>query len=560
MNKQKFNELLKPLIEIYDSIEMDMILDMLDRIDNYNSVKGTLKWYLDKLTELKVFEKYNKEIVKKNKKQIKKALEEILESASKNAISVDTLETFNKYTKSNITIDDIYNNNSATNIIKEALKSTENICNLINTKAIQAANEEYRNILNKAYLETSTGIYTYDQSIKLAIDKMAENGIMMANYVSGRKISIESAVRRDVITRANKLVGDIELEAAKEMDTNLVYVDQHLGARTRNKYMTHDYEAHDEWQGKVYMIEGSSDKYANFYEKTGYGEMLGLKGINCYHDFRPYFEWEGIPKEVDINESRRIRKLYDKQREYERKIRHLKREKIINGKMGNTDDYKKAKEKLALINHEYNDFLKENNLNRKVNREYVSKKINVLDAKNKQEKNKPQLPKNNYIDVTREWLDSATPNSNIVEDRQYFEHEGIKYKVDDKNVVLDYSSKEREVAEWLESTFGGEIYMLPRINTPEGIKTADYLFKDEYWDLKEITGVGKNILFHAIEDHEKQAHNFIFDISKTKLSNNEIIERLNKLYSIKKVDWLNKIIVKREEKIIKITKRSDPSD
>lgn len=560
MNKQKFNELLKPLIEIYDSIEMDMILDMLDRIDNYNSVKGTLKWYLDKLTELKVFEKYNKEIVKKNKKQIKKALEEILESASKNAISVDTLETFNKYTKSNITIDDIYNNNSATNIIKEALKSTENICNLINTKAIQAANEEYRNILNKAYLETSTGIYTYDQSIKLAIDKMAENGIMMANYVSGRKISIESAVRRDVITRANKLVGDIELEAAKEMDTNLVYVDQHLGARTRNKYMTHDYEAHDEWQGKVYMIEGSSDKYDNFYEKTGYGEMLGLKGINCYHDFRPYFEWEGIPKEVDINESRRIRKLYDKQREYERKIRHLKREKIINGKMGNTDDYKTAKEKLALINHEYNDFLKENNLNRKVNREYVSKKINVLDTKNKQEKNKPKLPENNYIDVTKEWLDSATPNSNIVEDRQYFEHEGIKYKVDDKNVVLDYSSKEREVAEWLESTFGGEIYMLPRINTPEGIKTADYLFKDEYWDLKEITGVGKNILFHAIEDHEKQAHNFIFDISKTKLSNNEIIERLNKLYSIKKVDWLNKIIVKREEKIIKITKRSDPSD
>ena len=29
MNKQKFNELLKPLIEIYDSIEMDMILDAL---------------------------------------------------------------------------------------------------------------------------------------------------------------------------------------------------------------------------------------------------------------------------------------------------------------------------------------------------------------------------------------------------------------------------------------------------------------------------------------------------------------------------------------------------
>lgn len=377
MNNQKFNELLKPLIEIYDSIEMDMILDMLDRIDNYKSVKGTLKWYLDKLTELKVFEKYNKEIVRKNKQQIKKVLEEILESATKNAISIDTLETFNKYTNSNISIDNIYNSNSATNIIKEALKSTESICNLINTKAIEAANEEYRNILNKAYLETSTGVYTYDQSIKLAIDKMAQNGIVMANYISGRKISIESAVRRDVITRTNKLVGDIELATAKEMNTNLVYVDQHLGARTRNKYMIHDYEAHDEWQGKVYMIDGSNDKYDNFYEKTGYGEMLGLKGINCYHDFRPYFEWEGIPKEVDINESRRIRKLYDKQREYERNIRKLKREKIIDKKMKYDDDYKIASKKLSQLNQEYIKFLNTNDLNRKVAREYVSKDIKI---------------------------------------------------------------------------------------------------------------------------------------------------------------------------------------
>ncbi len=33
--------------------------------------------------------------------------------------------------------------------------------------------------------------------------------------------------------------------------------------------------------------------------------------------------------------------------------------------------------------------------------------------------------------------------------------------------------------------------MLPRVNYPEGIKTADYLFRGEYWDLKEIYGNGK---------------------------------------------------------------------
>ena len=165
-----------------------------------------------------------------------------------------------------------------------------------------------------------------------------------------------------------------------------------------------------------------------------------------------------------------------------------------------------------------------------------------------------------YVDITKDWTNNSTPNSHKVKDRQYFKKDGIKYQVDGKNVVLDYSNKEKEVAKWLENTFGGELYMLPRINNPEGIQTADYLFRNEYWDLKEINGTGKNILFHAIEGHERQAHNFIFDISKTKLTNNEIMERLDKLYSLNKVRWLDAIIIMKENELIKIVKRSDPSD
>ena len=322
MNKEKFYNLLKPLVSIYDDIEKDMILDILERIDNYDGQKGTLKWYLDKLNELKVFEKYGVSIVNKKKKEIKKILNQILEFSTKKSVNLDILEKYNNHNNTTLTINDIYNSTSANNLINEALKDTINISKLINTKAIEAAKTEYQNILNTAYLETSTGIYTYDKSIKLAIDKMAQNGILMTNYDSGRRISIESAVRRDIVTRVNKLVGDIELTTAKDiMKTNLVYVDQHLGARTRTKYTKEDYEAHDEWQGKIYMIDGSNGKYDNLYEKTGYGEMLGLKGINCYHDLRPYFEWESIPKPIDIEESRKEKELLDTQREYERKIR-----------------------------------------------------------------------------------------------------------------------------------------------------------------------------------------------------------------------------------------------
>lgn len=172
---------------------------------------------------------------------------------------------------------------------------------------------------------------------------------------------------------------------------------------------------------------------------------------------------------------------------------------------------------------------------------------------NKIEKQKIFL--NSYNDITTLWIENANPNSHKVLNAEYFVFKKNKYRVDGKNVILDYSKKEKEVAEWLESTFGGELYMLPKVNNPSGIQTADYLFKNEYWDLKEINGNGKNIFFHAVEKHEKQSHNFIFDVSNSILSIDEIDARINLLYKLPKMKWLDKIIIKKGKSLIKIIQK-----
>lgn len=161
----------------------------------------------------------------------------------------------------------------------------------------------------------------------------------------------------------------------------------------------------------------------------------------------------------------------------------------------------------------------------------------------------------NYTDVTNEWIINAKPNTHIVKDRKYFEHNGIKYKVDNKNIVLDYSDKEKEVAIWLENTFDGEIYMLPRINKPDGIQTADYLFRGEYWDLKKITGKGKNTLDSAINKKKSQSNNFIFDISNSEITLEAIDKQLSSIYENKYRKWIDKIIVKQNNNVIVIKKR-----
>jgi len=375
MDKIQFDRLIKPLVEIYDEIELEIIKKILERVNNYDSVSGSLKWYLEKLADLGTLNKEILNILKTNKKYIETAIKDL----SKNTVaSIDDFDRLYEYYNDGlieINPSDLFNSTSINNLIKNATKDVRDITDLIDSKVLEGTNEAYKKILNKAYIETASGIYTYRESIRRALEEFSKEGIRTVHYSNGRTLSIEAVVRRDVITRMNKLIGDVELENAKKLKTNLVYVDQHEGARTRTPYIKHDYEAHDEWQGKVYMIEGSSEKYDNLYEKTGFGEMLGLKGLNCHHDFRPYFEWETIPKRIDEEKNREKRELLDKQRNYESKIRQLKHEEEIY-KQIDKEEYKKVCNKLKITNNQYNEFLEKNNLNRDYSREYITSKLN----------------------------------------------------------------------------------------------------------------------------------------------------------------------------------------
>ena len=67
MKKYEFDNLLKPLIDIYDEIEMEIIKDILDRLLTYDKNQGSLKWYLEKSKELKVLQQKDLKIINKNK-------------------------------------------------------------------------------------------------------------------------------------------------------------------------------------------------------------------------------------------------------------------------------------------------------------------------------------------------------------------------------------------------------------------------------------------------------------------------------------------------------------
>ncbi len=104
------------------------------------------------------------------------------------------------------------------------------------------------------------------------------------------------------------------------LGTDLVETTAHIGARP----------SHAVWQGKVFSRSGSTSKYPNFEQSTGYDTGDGLCGWNCRHSFFPYFEGYSTPAydmgKFDSKENARLYEEEQKQRRYERMVREAKRE------------------------------------------------------------------------------------------------------------------------------------------------------------------------------------------------------------------------------------------
>ena len=87
--------------------------------------------------------------------------------------------------------------------------------------------------------------------------------------------------------------------------------------------------------------------------------------------------------------------------------------------------------------------------------------------------------------------------------------------------------------------------MLPRVNSPIGIQTSDYLFRNEKWDLKEINGKSNQVLYHSIYNKSKQSKNFILDITNSELSFEIAKKQIKKIYKRTDLPFIDKIILKK---------------
>lgn len=360
------------LQDIYQEIESDLLKNIASRFSLLDEVTPNTvsAWQLEKLNELGGLNQDNIKLIEQYSKKTKSEIAKIFaeagykcleydESIYKKALEKGLLKTAASPLKASSSIQQI---------ISSAIGHAKQSFNLVNTTALQSASQSFMDIINRTYLETSLGVRSYNDSIRTAVRELADKGITGITYRrnNGQIINypVDAAVRRNIITSTSQTAGELQLKRAEEWGSNLVEVSSHMGARP----------SHAVWQGKIFYRKGHPvEGYKEFESTTGYGTAEGLKGINCSHDFYPFFE--GLSEQTyfpyDDDENAKAYEESQRQRKLERDIRQQKRRILAAEEISDEEGKLLAQIKLKDKEAELKSFLGGTGRTQRANRQQV---------------------------------------------------------------------------------------------------------------------------------------------------------------------------------------------
>lgn len=303
-------------VELYGSLEQEITADIARRIVKTGYVTDTAAWQIEKAKQLGMLQKDVAKTLAKATGKSEKEIKKLLKEAGSKALATD--DAIHKKAGKKVT--SLNESEVLRAILLQGTKDTKKVLKNLTRTTAKTASKALTNALDKAYLQTMSGAFSNNQAIRNAVKDLSQKGIDKIAYPSGVSRSIESVARSCVTTGVNQTCAKLQLERAKEMECNLVEVTAHSGARP----------SHAVWQGEVYALKKQAG-YDDFYDATGYGEPLGLCGINCYHNFYPFYEGVSTRSftDVDAGNGKSNDQVYEesqKQRYHERQVRASRKE------------------------------------------------------------------------------------------------------------------------------------------------------------------------------------------------------------------------------------------
>jgi Phage minor capsid protein 2. len=361
LNQQQLST---PIVEVYLAIEEQILINIAKRLSKHRSLlteDDILSWQTEQLSLLGDLSKENIKTIAQHAgltaDEVKKMLREagyggakLFEGEMHEAAQMGLL-TSPVPVESSAVLEGILLTYQA-----QALDTF----NLVNTTLLQQSQQAALDIINQTVGKVMAGVSTPKDALREVAGKWANEGIPALIDKAGKRWSTEGYV--NMVTRAtsNNIANDMQFARMDEYDCDLTEVSSHLGARPRCA----------PFQGRIYSRSGNHKKYPSL-KSTSYGEIAGLKGINCHHVFYPFIE--GLSKQrfqpYDAEKNEIVYEQTQQQRYLERDIRKSKRELAMMDAMQDEKGVQLAKQKVREKQANMREFINESGLTRQYSRE-----------------------------------------------------------------------------------------------------------------------------------------------------------------------------------------------
>lgn len=363
------------LAELYRGLEDTLLMEICSRLklrDELNEVTvQDIKALRAHGINLKEIEKAIRKTTGISEQKLKKLLDDVV---ARNQTYYTELITLADVTRPDVLVDAAAIAAIYAQTKQECRNITRSMGFLVdNGRTMLPPAKAYQWCCDSALMQVQSGAISYNQAITNAVKQLADSGLKTVDYESGHRDQVDVAARRAVMTGVNALNQKYAEQSADYLETDLVEVSAHIGARNTGNGL----ENHESWQGGVYRWAekpgDSKGEYKDFVATTGYGQGAGLGGWNCRHTFYPFVEGVSEPtySQADLDamkgENRKFvfdGKEYDgytatqMQRSIERQIRKQKRLRDAYKAAGLKDDETTANIKLRRLNAKYKEFSK----------------------------------------------------------------------------------------------------------------------------------------------------------------------------------------------------------
>ena len=546
LNDQQLTLDASQVSELYHKLTLELFDQVVDRLLERGSVslaENPYIWQLEKMNQMGLLNADNVKLIAEYSGIAESQLRHVIEGEG-----YKVYKTTRDQLAETLGVDDLDDNlEIQNNLAGYANQALTDVNNLINTTLPESVRSVFQSIIEESVGKVVTGITTPERALNDTIMKWFEKGFYGFTDSQGKRWKADSYARTVIRSTVKRAFREMRTAPAKEFDIDTFYFSKKATAREACAPLQHQivtYGPQREEDGITILSMADH----------GYGTPAGCLGINCGHDITPFVVgFNELPdlgpdvKDISPSEAIANANAQAKQRALERSIRNSKEKLHVANKLGDKELIGKYKSKIRTQQSAMRDFLKDKPF---LHRDYAREK---LFKKNEKPASVEPAGNKSYISVKDKWLSNVDPSKAKVTEMNSWEHNGQKYQVDGKHIVLDYSQKEKEVGEWLSKTFGKHVKMAPRVNFPEKIPSPDYLVDGLKFDLKEITGSGKGVVDGNLRKTKQQSENIVFDVTRTKLSNNEILSQLEKVYDLNR-RGLSIAIIKDGEELIDILK------